>query len=49
MTTYDVDSEAGVILTCTARPRDLVVRACQHDAMLDHRAAHDLPPGRSKR
>lgn len=47
---YDVDREAGLILTCTARPRsDLVIRACQHDAMLDHRAAHDLPPGRSKR
>lgn len=47
---YDVDQEAGFTLLCTARPRSaLQVQACQHEAMLDHRAAHDLPPGRSKR
>lgn len=47
---YDVDEAAGLILTCTAKPRsDLYILACQQDAMLDHRAAQDLPPGRSKR
>lgn len=47
---FDVDREAGYVLLCTAKPRsDLRVRAVQHEAMLDHRAAHDLPPGRSKR
>lgn len=47
---YDVDEAADLILPCTARPRsDLRIRACQYDEMLDHRAEHDLPPGRSKR
>jgi ferredoxin len=47
---YDADAEANLLLTCVARPRsDLTVRVCQHDRMLDHRAEHDLPPGRSKR
>jgi len=47
---YDVDAEAGLILPCTGKPRsDLRIRACQHERMLDHRAAHDLPPGSSKR
>jgi len=47
---YDEDVAAGLILTCVAKPEsDLRLRACQSDAMLDHRAAHDLPPGRSKR
>ena len=47
---YDVDAEADLFLPCTAKPRsDLRIRACQHERMLDHRAAHDLPPGRSKR
>lgn len=47
---YEVDEKAGLILTCTAKPcSDLRIRACQQDEMLDHRAAHDLPPGRSKR
>jgi len=46
---YGVDEGAGFVLTCRARPRsDLRIRACQHDSMLDHRAANDLPPGRSK-
>jgi ferredoxin len=47
---YEVDEEADLILPCTARPRsDLHIRACQYEEMLDHRAEHDLPPGRSKR
>ena len=47
---YTVDEKAGFSLICTARPRsDLRIRACQQEAMLEHRAAHDLPPGRSKR
>lgn len=47
---YAVDEERDFVLTCTAKPRsDLRIVACQHDAILDHRAAHDLPPGSSKR
>lgn len=47
---YDTDEAAGLILPCTAKPRsDLRIRACQYDAMLDRRAEHDQPPGRSKR
>ena len=47
---YDEDEEADLILPCTAKPKsDLRIRACQYDEMLDHRAAHDKPPGRSKR
>lgn len=47
---YPIDEEAGIVLTCTAKPRsDLRLRAFQYDRALDHRAAHDLPPGRSKR
>lgn len=47
---YDVDREANLLLLCTALPRsDLRVRVAQYEAMLDHRAAHDLPPGRAKR
>lgn len=46
---YDADGDAGLILSCTAKPRsDLRIRACQHGAMLDHRASHDLPPGNVK-
>jgi ferredoxin len=42
---YDVDAEAGLILPCTAEPEsDLEIVACQQEAMLDHREAHDLPP-----
>lgn len=48
--TYDVDDEADLVLPCTAKPRsDLRIRSHQHEAMLDHRAEHDLPPGKSKR
>ncbi|HET7324175.1 MAG TPA: 2Fe-2S iron-sulfur cluster-binding protein [Halococcus sp.] len=47
---YDVDEEADFSLICTAKAcSDLHIRACQHDEILDHRAAHDLPPGNSKR
>ncbi|WP_158056873.1 2Fe-2S iron-sulfur cluster-binding protein [Halorussus halophilus] len=47
---YDVDEEEDMILPCTAKPRsDLHIRACQYEEMLDHRAEHDEPPGRSKR
>lgn len=47
---YATDEEEGFILTCTAKPRsDLRLTACQHEAILDHRAEHDLPPGSSKR
>ena len=47
---YDVDETEDFVLTCTAKPRsDLRLRAYRYDEMLDHRAAHDLPPGRSKR
>ena len=47
---YDEDEEADLILPCTAKPRsDLRIRACQYEEMLDHRADHDKPPGRSKR
>lgn len=47
---YDVDEDEDMILSCTAKPRsDLRIRACQYEEMLDHRAEHDKPPGRSKR
>ncbi|USZ68355.1 2Fe-2S iron-sulfur cluster-binding protein [Halorussus salilacus] len=47
---YDADREANLVLTCVAKPRsDLRIRACQEEEMLDHRAEHDRPPGRSKR
>ena len=47
---YEEDEEASMILSCVAKPRsDLRIRACQYDEMLDHRAEHDRPPGRSKR
>jgi ferredoxin len=47
---YEEDGEANLILSCIAKPRsDLRIRACQHDEMMDHRADHDKPPGRSKR
>lgn len=46
---YDVDREAGMILTCIAKPRsDLRIRICQEDELNELRARHDLPPGRSR-
>ena len=42
---YDVDEKEGFILSCVAEPEsDLRIVACQHEEMLDHRDAHDLPP-----
>ena len=47
---YEEDEEEGLILACTAVPRsDLRIRSHQYEAMLDHRAEHDRPPGNSKR
>lgn len=47
---YDVDEEAGFVLTCRAKPvSDCRLRAFRYEEILDHRAAYDLPPGRSKR
>lgn len=47
---YEVDAEEDFVLTCRAKPRsDLRLRAFTYDEILEHRAAHDLPPGRSKR
>lgn len=46
---YEVDDEEGMVLICTAKPRsDLRIRTHQHEAMLEHRAEHDKPPGNSK-
>jgi len=46
--TYDVDDEANLILSCVAKPRsDLRIRTHRHDAMYEHREAHDLPPADS--
>lgn len=47
---YDEDEESDMILPCTALPEsDCRIEGFQQDAMLDHRAEHDLPPGSSKR
>jgi ferredoxin len=47
---YPEDEAAGFVLTCVARPSsDVVLRSHQQDAMLAHRAEHDLPPGAAKR
>ena len=47
---YDVDEAAGWALPCIGKPRsDVTLLVDQYEAMLDHRAAHDLPPGRAKR
>ncbi len=47
---YDEDREGDMILTCTAKPcSDLEIEGCQYEEMMEHRAKHDKPPGRSKR
>ena len=46
---YEVDDDEDMILICTAKPRsDLRIRSHQHREMLEHRAEHDKPPGKSK-
>jgi ferredoxin len=46
---YEVDEEEGMILTCVAKPRsDLRIRSHQEREMLERRAEHDEPPGKSK-
>lgn len=47
---YDADEKEGLVLACTATPRsDLRLETHQQEAMLEHRADHDLPPGNVKR
>jgi len=47
---YDEDREAGFVLPCTAKPRaDTTIVVGRDDEFLDFRAAHDRPPGNSKR
>ena len=47
---YDEDREAGFVLPCTAKPlADTTLVVGQYDEFLDFRAAHDRPPGNSKR
>ncbi|MDQ2049365.1 2Fe-2S iron-sulfur cluster-binding protein [Natronolimnohabitans sp. A-GB9] len=46
---YPEDEEAGFVLTCVAQPRsDVVLEVERYDELLQHRADHDRPPGRSK-
>lgn len=46
---YDEDLTADFVLPCTLKPRsDMRLRVGMLQEMLEHRAAHDLPPGRSK-
>ena len=47
---FEEDRDAALHLLCTATPAsDCRIRVCQYEAMLEERASHDLPPGRSKR
>lgn len=46
---YPEDEAAGYALLCRAKPRsDCVIEVEKYDEMLQHRADHDRPPGRSK-
>ena len=46
---YEIDDDEDMTLICTAKPRsDLRIRSHQHREMLEHRAEHDKPPGKSK-
>lgn len=46
---YEEDVTADFVLPCTLKPRsDLRLRVGVLQEMLEHRADHDLPPGRSK-
>jgi ferredoxin len=46
---FEEDEEEGFILPCTARPRsDLVIEVGVQNALLEHRAAENLPPGKAK-
>lgn len=46
---YEEDRAKGFILPCTARPQsDLVIEVGVQNALLEHRAAENLPPGKAK-
>jgi ferredoxin len=46
---FEADEEAGFILPCTARPRaDIVLEVGTQNALLQHRAAENLPPDDAK-
>ncbi|PCR90014.1 2Fe-2S iron-sulfur cluster-binding protein [Natrinema ejinorense] len=46
---YPEDEAANFVLTCVARPRaDCVIEVERYGELLQHRADHDRPPGRSK-
>lgn len=46
---YDEDRMANFVLLCTAQPRaDTTLVVCQYHDLLEFRARHDRPPGRSK-
>jgi ferredoxin len=48
--TVELEVDEDEYVLCTATPAsDYRIRVCQYEAMLEERASHDLPPGRSKR